>query len=103
MKTAWDEHKSVYGRLADYCRIKADASEESAETTSTPLTWNERINLMTVEEKAQWMRNEGMLMHNQCANDAWEHVLNKRGCYSEKYDELMTERLNSPCEGGEKE
>lgn len=52
------------------------------ESADNPLTWNERINQMTVEEKAQWLRGivscEGCGIPkcgNQCA-ESWRSYLN---------------------------
>ena len=64
-----------------------------------PLTWNERINLMTVDEKAvllvwEWIHKDECLF---VALDGRRFT--KRQIAIEHNKTL----LNSPCEGGEKE
>ena len=55
------------------------AEMESAEK---PLTWNERINQMTVEEKAEWVKEylfdsacEGVCMYNGCNGACTENII----------------------------
>lgn len=62
--------------------------------SGNPLTWNDRINQMTVEEKAEWFMNEQCQMHNEAARYAWE----KPDEFAERYKEKMAELLNRPYE-----
>ena len=55
------------------------AEMESAEK---PMTWNERINQMTVEEKAEWIKEylfdaacEGVCMYNGCNGACTENII----------------------------
>ena len=75
--------------------IKSQSAEEilnefCAEQDKKPLTWNERINLMTVEEKADWLIGF-------CSVAYRKNVCGTRCC-----KDCITEYLTSPCEGGEK-
>ena len=72
------------------------AEMESAEnpSTPTPLTWNERINQMTVEEKAQWLLIDFPKLHKKAYDYAWKN--RKAGKFSQFYKERMSELLNSP-------
>ena len=49
---------------------------------NAPLTWNERINQMTVEEKAEWVKEylfdsacEGVCMYNGCNGACTENII----------------------------
>ena len=61
------------------------------------MTWNERINQMTVEEKARWMLNRGTEMHNESAEYAWDNDSRK---FEEMYIQRMIEFLASPYTEG---
>lgn len=87
----WSDAEPVNIDLA----IAQIAEMESAEK---PLTWNERINQMTVEEKARWMLNRGTEMHNESAKYAWDNASHK---FEEMYLKRMTDFLNSPYTEGE--
>ena len=76
---------------AAIAHIKA---QSHAKAHGTPITWNDRINQMTVEEKAEWFMNEQCQMHNEAARYAWE----KPDEFAERYKEKMAELLNRPYE-----
>ena len=51
------------------------------ESAEKPLTWNERINQMTAEEKAEWIKEylfdaacEGVCMYNGCNGACTENI-----------------------------
>ena len=67
-----------------------------------PLTWGERINLMTVEEKAERADGQGL-----CVAEVFDGLCETplRGgseCLSTTCKECWERILTSPCEGGEK-
>jgi len=93
----WSDPEPV-NIAAAIAQIKARSAATEIPVSGKPLTWNERINLMTAGEKAAFSMNEWCQMHNEAANYAWEQP----EAVSERFKERMTELLNSPCEGVEK-
>lgn len=65
----------------------------------TPLTWNERINQMTVEEKARFIQFKSREMYQKAMDYAWK--FRKTGKLTSYYTERMIELLNSPYTEGE--
>ena len=58
------------------------AQIEEMESEEKPMTWNERINQMTVEEKAEWIKEylfdsacEGVCMYNGCNGACTENII----------------------------
>ena len=89
-----DGFRTVYNVNLALAQI---AEMESAEK---PLTWNERINQMTVEEKANWLLTDFPKFHKKAYDHAWKN--RKTGRFGAYYRDRMAELLNSPYTEGEK-
>ena len=83
--------------VTEFLHQVGSADYDQREEDLAPLTWNERINQMTVEEKAAWSMNGWTQMHNDAANYAWEEP----DAFIDRYEERMVELLNSPYAEGE--
>ena len=69
--------------------------EKLSRQENAPLTWNERINQMTVEEKAEWIKEylfdaacEGVCMYNGCNGACTENII---AFFNSPYTEGETE------------
>lgn len=105
-----DEPLNIAAAIA---QIKAQ--KKTAQTPTTPpLTWNERINLMTAEEKIEFsimelpiiMAKISARVHAEVERK-FAHVAPAEGVYMrtviEEQKKATRDWLNSPCEGWEKE
>lgn len=89
-----EEYRQAYSRVGE-------VHAEVAETTSTPLTWNDAINAMSAKEKARFWVGKGSEMHNQACRYAWAQQTYKKS-WDEHYVDKMTELLNSHYNGAQK-
>ena len=68
----WDDY-IIRGELVNIDLALAQIAEMELTTNSMPLTWNERINQMTVEEKAEhmsrWLGCYGCPFDMDCGGD----------------------------------
>ena len=89
--------KSNYDNIDIDLALAQVAEMETAQTpTIAPLTWNERINQMSAEEKADLFLGEMVQVHNEILRKAWESTDKM-----ETLSESMTKWLNSPYTEGE--
>ena len=84
------QYPHVY--IADALNMALDALKEKLEREKNPLTWNERINQMTVEEKATWLYDMDVC---RLSSISVEECNSYRHC-----TECMKNMLNSAAEVG---
>jgi hypothetical protein len=87
-------NETKYNRVGD---VTVKVGETKA---SKPITWNDAINAMSVEEKARFWVGKGSEMHNQACRYAWAQQTYKK-LWDEHYVDKMTELLNSPYNGAQ--
>ena len=79
---------------AAIAQIEAQRSATEIPVGGKPLTWNERINQMTVEEKADWLLIEYPKLHKIAYDYAWKN--RKTGKFCAYYIDRMGKLLTSP-------
>ena len=89
-KTVWDNPKRVY-EIPEF-------TVESDENQTAPPTWNDAINAMSAEEKAEWMLANAHKLHKAAMDYAWKY--RKTGHITDYYKQWMTDYFNSPYGGG---
>jgi hypothetical protein len=93
------------------CSIRADlapvnidlalaqiAEMKAAQKPASPPTWNDALNAMSVEEKAEWMLANAFQLHRQADEYAWKY--RKTGHYTDNYKKWMADYFASPYDGG---
>lgn len=90
----WLEEKNGWKRMVTVNIDLALAQIEEMESAEKPLTWNERINQMTLEEKAIWLYNMDVC---RVSSISIEECNSFRHCV-----ECMKSMLASPYTEGEK-
>ena len=90
--------------VTEFLHQVSSADFDQREEDLSPITWNDAINAMSIEEKAEWSMTGWAEFHSIAASYAvnyeWSHVDDGKPCvFSEKYVEKMTELLSSHYDG----